>query len=96
MGPFELHKQGKKRIRGVVINFLNRKGFGFIMGEDGVKVFVHYSDVKGKSHRILVKDEPVEYSVIKGDKGIQAVDVVRLDPPKDDDAPPPLDLKRTW
>ncbi|MBT3231171.1 MAG: cold shock domain-containing protein, partial [Calditrichaeota bacterium] len=33
------------RIRGKVINFFSRKGYGFILGENGMKVFVHYSDI---------------------------------------------------
>jgi cold shock protein len=70
------------RIRGKVINFFSRKGYGFILGENGMKVFVHYSDIKGKDYRTLTAGEPVEYTVNQGQRGLQAVNVVRLDPPE--------------
>ena len=87
--------EGSLRFKGVVVNFLPRRGYGFIMGEDGVKVFVHYSDIKGKSYRTLMQGEEVEYDCIQGPKGLQAVHVVRLNPPPDVELPP-LDSGRTW
>jgi len=86
----------KKRLRGNVINFLSRKGFGFIMGEDGVQVFVHYSNIRGKSFKTLIVNEPVEYTCVQGQKGLQAVDVVRLDPPMIEDVTPIISHNRTW
>ncbi len=83
------------RILGKVINFFSRKGYGFILGENGVKVFVHYSDIRGREYRTLTAGEPVEYAVQQGPKGIQAVDVVRLDPPETNELPSLIGGK-TW
>jgi len=69
-------------MRGKVVNFLSRKGFGFILGEDGEQVFVHFSDISGSGYKSLVEGEEVEYSVEISPKGKKAVDVVRLNPPE--------------
>ena len=84
------------RHRGVVINFLPRKGFGFIRGEDDEKIFVHYSDIRSEEFRTLIAGEEVEYSIRIGVKGPQAVEVVRLNPPPDDDPVDPSADGRTW
>lgn len=83
------------RKRGIVLNFLKRKGFGFIMGEDNVKIFVHFSDIKSNDFRTLVDGEEVEYETINGPKGLQAINVTRLNPPDEEDLPP-LQNSRTW
>ncbi len=84
------------RFRGRVQNFLSRKGYGFIIGDDGVKAFVHYSDIRGRAYRTLVPDEPVEYTLIQSPKGLQAVDVLRLDPPPTDVVDEIYPDMRTW
>lgn len=84
------------RHRGIVINFLPRKGYGFIRGENDEKIFVHYSDIRGKEFRTLIAGEEVEYSINIGSKGPQAVDVVRLNPPPNDDPIDPSADGRTW
>lgn len=56
--------------------FNNQRGFGFISGDDGKEVFVHYSGIVGeKGFRTLAEAEPVEYDVIDTEKGVQAVNV---------------------
>ncbi len=85
------------RQRGTVINFLSRKGFGFIKGETGEKIFVHFSDIKGKDFRTLTDGEEVQYDLIKDPKGLQAKNVVRLNPPEEEEELPPLSgTERTW
>ena len=88
--------KNQEKIQGTVLNFLPRKGYGFIMGDDGVKVFVHFSDIKGKEFRTLTENEPVEYYRIQGAKGEQAVEVTRLDPPEVRDLPPIISDNKTW
>ena len=85
-----------ERHRGVVTSFLPRKGYGFILGDDGSKLFVHYSDIRGRHYRTLIPGEEVEYVVRENSRGPQAVDHVRLNPPPDQEPPPPLDEGRTW
>ena len=38
---------------GVVRDFSDVKGYGFIVGDDGVEYFVHYSNVAGSGYRTL-------------------------------------------
>lgn len=66
------------------------------MGDDNVKVFVHYSDIRGSDYKTLVAGEEVEYSVIQGNKGLQATDVYRLNPPQPEELAPILGNNKTW
>lgn len=52
-----------------------KKGFGFITGDDGSDVFVHYSGIIGMEFRKLAIAEPVEYDIVECDKGVKAVNV---------------------
>lgn len=61
--------------RGTVKWFNAAKGFGFITRENGEDVFVHFRSIKGKGHRSLGEGQSVIFSIAKGEKGLQAVDV---------------------
>ncbi len=52
-----------------------KKGYGFILGEAGQDVFVHYTSIVGDGFRALKDGEIVNYDVVKGDKGYQARNV---------------------
>jgi len=52
-----------------------KKGYGFIIGEQGQDVFVHYTSIIGEGFRALKDGEVVNYDLIKGEKGFQARDV---------------------
>jgi cold shock protein len=54
-----------------------KKGYGFIIGDQGQDVFVHYTSIVGNGFRVLKDGEEVNYELIKGDKGFQARNVVR-------------------
>jgi CspA family cold shock protein len=84
------------RKRGVVISFLPRKGYGFIKGDGEEQLFVHFSDIRGKGYRILEVGEEVEYSRVDSERGGQARDVVRLNPPKSEPVVQAEERKRTW
>jgi len=58
---------------GTVAKWIGDRGFGFIKCEDGKEVFVHNSDIQGKSS--LREGEKVEFEVTQGDKGPRAVKV---------------------
>ena len=66
------------RVTGSVKRFNDAKGYGFIQCADGADVFVHYRAIRGEGHRSLAEGQQVEYTQIKGDKGLQAEDVVGL------------------
>ncbi len=55
--------------------FNAEKGFGFIEGEDGKDVFVHFSAISMDGYKTLEDGAEVEFDVIEGAKGPQAVDV---------------------
>ncbi len=56
--------------------FNNQRGYGFISGDDGKEVFVHYSGIVGEEgFKTLAEAEPVEYDIIDTEKGVQAVNV---------------------
>lgn len=54
-----------------------KKGYGFIIGEAGQDVFVHYTSIHGEGFRALKDGETVNYELVKGDKGDQARNVIR-------------------
>lgn len=64
------------RETGVVKWFNSSKGFGFIERDGGNDVFVHYSAIGGDGYRSLEEGQRVEFTVVEGQKGPQAQDVV--------------------
>ena len=51
------------------------KGYGFITGDDGIEVFVHYTSINSDGFKTLEDGQTVEYEVIESDKGPQAINV---------------------
>ena len=64
--------------QGTVKWFNSSKGYGFIKRETGEDVFVHYSAIQESGYRSLEEGSAVEFEVVKGPKGLQAANVVRL------------------
>ncbi len=67
---------------GTVKWFNDSKGFGFIQREGADDVFVHFSAIQMPGFKTLQEGQRVEFSVEQGRKGLQAVDVRSLDPPR--------------
>ena len=65
-------------MKGTVKWFNNQKGYGFISDETGKDVFVHYSGLDMEGFKTLEENQQVEYEVVNGEKGPQAVDVTVL------------------
>lgn len=65
-------------MKGTVKWFNSGKGFGFITGEDGKDVFVHFSEIKGDGFKSLNDGDNVEFEVEMGDKGAKAKGVVKI------------------
>jgi CspA family cold shock protein len=61
---------------GTVKWFNATKGFGFIERDNGKDVFVHYSAINSTGYRSLEEGQRVEFTVVEGQKGPQAQDVV--------------------
>ncbi len=68
----------EERVTGTVKWFNAEKGYGFIAQEDGPDIFVHYSAIAGGGYRSLEQGEMVEFTIIEGQKGKQANNVVRI------------------
>ncbi|HAB93585.1 MAG TPA: cold-shock protein [Lachnospiraceae bacterium] len=64
--------------KGVVRRFNNQRGFGFISDSEGNDVFVHYSGINGEGFKSLEEGQEVEFDIIQGEKGPQAVNVTKL------------------
>lgn len=62
-------------MKGKVKWFDSKKGYGFITGEDGKEVFVHYSGIVKDGFRSLNEGQAVEFELGDGSKGIQAINV---------------------
>ena len=60
---------------GTVKWFDKKKGFGFVVNENGEDVFVHYSQIEGHGFRTLKDGETVEYDQVIGSKGLQGTKV---------------------
>lgn len=64
--------------KGTVKWFNNQKGYGFISDEEGNEIFVHYSGLNMDGYKSLRENDAVEFEVIDGTKGPQAVNVTKL------------------
>ena len=64
---------------GTVKWFDVKKGFGFILNDEGKDVFVHFSVIQGEGFRALKDGEKVEYEQVdNGPKGLAARNVKRV------------------
>ncbi len=64
--------------KGVVKWFNDSKGFGFIEQENGADVFVHFSSIQGDGFKSLSEGQEVSFDIVKGAKGLQAANVVKV------------------
>ncbi len=68
------------RVRGIVKWFNNSKGFGFIQPDAGGEdVFVHFRAIQSDGFRTLKENQAVEFTITKGDKGLQAEEVTGVE-----------------
>jgi CspA family cold shock protein len=63
---------------GTVKWFNETKGFGFISGDNGDDIFVHYSSIAGNGFKSLLEGDSVSFEIEDGEKGLKAVNVVKL------------------
>jgi CspA family cold shock protein len=65
-----------QRESGQVKWFNEKKGFGFIVNQQGDDIFVHYKDIQGEGFKTLQENEKVSFVLDKGPKGFKAQDVL--------------------
>lgn len=63
------------RQEGEVSWFNEQKGFGFITGDDGTDVFVHYTEIIRDGFQTLEPGERVSYGVMDEEVGPKATEV---------------------
>ncbi|MFC1898199.1 cold shock domain-containing protein [Candidatus Cloacimonadota bacterium] len=68
---------------GTVKWFDESKGYGFVLSEEGKEFFVHWKSIvtmSEMSRKYLIQNEEVQFDLMETDKGVQAINVVRLKP----------------
>ena len=60
---------------GTVKWFNDAKGFGFIARDNGPDVFVHFRAITGNGFKSLQEGQKVSFTVVQGQKGLQADEV---------------------
>ena len=62
--------------KGTVKWFNAQKGYGFILDENGKDdIFVHHTGINMEGFRNLEEGAAVEFDIVEGAKGLQAVNV---------------------
>ena len=74
-GRVNLFLGGTFEMRGTVKWFSDKKGFGFISDQEGNDVFVHFTGIAMDGFKTLKEGADVDYEVVDGNKGPQAVNV---------------------
>ncbi|HJC17555.1 cold-shock protein [uncultured Alistipes sp.] len=60
---------------GTVKWFDSKKGYGFIIAENGKETFVHFSGILSEGFKSLNEGQKVEFELGNGAKGEQAINV---------------------
>jgi len=63
---------------GTVKWFNDSKGFGFLEQEQGEDIFVHFSAITGNGFKSLAEGDSVQFDIVKGPKGLQAANVIKI------------------
>ena len=81
--PDDMFALGGKRMKGRVARVLDLKGFGFILGDDGVEYFIHKDDCQDSFDDLVsdmrtIRDIDVAFEIVASTRGPRAGYVERL------------------
>lgn len=65
-------------MQGTVKWFNNKKGYGFITGEDDNDIFAHYSGITGDGFKKLKSGDSVQFDIEEYKDGKKAINVTVL------------------
>ncbi|APX63257.1 MULTISPECIES: cold-shock protein [Acinetobacter] len=65
-------------VTGTVKWFNETKGFGFIQQESGPDVFAHFREISSSGFKTLFEGQQDSFSIVEGQKGLNAVNIVAL------------------
>ncbi len=63
-------------MKGIVKWFNNKKGYGFIAGEDNKDYFVYFNDINMDGFKTIKFNQQVSFKPTDTEKGAQAMEVV--------------------
>lgn len=63
-------------MRGTVKSFSPKRGYGFIISEDGAEYFAHFSQIKMDGYKVLSVGQNVEFEGESTARGFAAKDIV--------------------
>lgn len=73
-------RAGQLKYRGTVKRLNIESGLGLIMREDGEKVHVHFAHMVGATFKTLKPGDTVEFECESGRRGLEARQVVKVEP----------------
>lgn len=64
---------------GIVKNFNNEKGYGFInMEGESRDIFFYYTQIVQEGYKTIDPGQKVEFELVEGEKGLQAHHIVKI------------------
>ncbi len=65
-------------MKGKVIRFNPKKGFGFIKSENEKDAFFHYSELQMEGFKTIEVNDEVEFDLVETEKGFAAKNIRKL------------------
>ncbi len=56
--------------------FDSKKGYGFILPDEGGEIFVHYTGISAEGFKALTEGQRVEFEIGDNERGKQAINVI--------------------
>ena len=68
----------QETLKGKVKWFNDKKGYGFITGEDNNDYFLHFSAIQMEGYKVLNEGDAVEFNTEQTEKGVKAINVKKI------------------